>query len=243
MKKKAPPKIVLTCEHAGNEVPKKLRSFFKGSSKLRESHRGWDFGALAVAKIVQRNLNTCLFYSKTTRLVVDLNRSVENPTLFSKFITPLDEKMRFHILSMHYHPYRKMVKSYILRKLAAERKTRIAHFSIHSFTPVLKGKIRTCEIGLLYDPKFKFEEQLAERLRLELRQRFPDLRIKMNYPYRGDGDGQTTILRNDLPKGRYAGIEIEMNKKWITDEIKRGRLKKTSTLIAEALHEATRAQT
>lgn len=32
---------------------------------------------------------------------------------------------------------------------------KIVHISVHTFTPVLKNKIRNTEIGILYDPKRK----------------------------------------------------------------------------------------
>lgn len=39
----------------------------------------------------------------------------------------------------------------------------------------------------------------------------PALRVRMNYPYRGNADGHTTSLRRMLPDARYLGIEIELN--------------------------------
>ena len=39
----------------------------------------------------------------------------------------------------------------------------------------------------------------------------PDLRVRLNYPYRGDSDGLTTWLRRRHPAARYLGIELEIN--------------------------------
>ena len=41
------------------------------------------------------------------------------------------------------------------------------------------------------------------------------LRVRRNYPYRGDADGLTTTLRRRFPWQRYLGIEIEVNQKHV----------------------------
>ncbi len=38
---------------------------------------------------------------------------------------------------------------------------KIIHISVHSFTPVLKNKIRNADIGILYNPKRSIEKNLA----------------------------------------------------------------------------------
>ena len=40
---------IITCEHAGNEVPARYRDLLRGSEALLQTHRGWDPGALSVA--------------------------------------------------------------------------------------------------------------------------------------------------------------------------------------------------
>ena len=43
----------------------------------------------------------------------------------------------------------------------------------------------------------------------------PELRVRYNYPYRGDSDGLTTWLRKKHPAARYLGIEIEINQRLV----------------------------
>jgi hypothetical protein len=43
----------------------------------------------------------------------------------------------------------------------------------------------------------------------------PELRVRYNYPYRGNTDGLGTWLRNRHPASRYLGIEIEINQRLV----------------------------
>jgi predicted N-formylglutamate amidohydrolase len=100
----------------------------------------------------------------------------------------------------------------------------IIHLSIHSFTPVWKGKIRTTDIGLLFDPDRKPELNFCEKLKSNLAGNFPDFTIDWNKPYAGVDDGFTTYLRLKWPEQEYLGIEIEVNQKYAnqTDLISSG---------------------
>jgi predicted N-formylglutamate amidohydrolase len=96
----------------------------------------------------------------------------------------------------------------------------VAHFSIHSFTPVLRGVVRTTDVGVLYDPRRAVEKRGALFLQGKLAARLPDLRIRRNYPYTGYSDGHTTALRKRFPESRYAGFEIEVSQKFFLDDMK-----------------------
>jgi hypothetical protein len=75
----------------------------------------------------------------------------------------------------------------------------VLHFSVHSFTPRLRGDVRHTDIGLLFDPSRAAEERFCRALRAELRREFADLRIDMNEPYSGVSDGLTSTLRGGAP--------------------------------------------
>ncbi len=57
---------------------------------------------------------------------------------------------RERLLVLHYQPYRDRVEALVAKAIAAGR--RVVHISSHSFTPVLDGRVRNADIGLLYDP-------------------------------------------------------------------------------------------
>jgi predicted N-formylglutamate amidohydrolase len=86
----------------------------------------------------------------------------------------------------------------------------VLHLAVHSFVPRLHGVTRAADVGLLYDPRHSDERALCTRWQAELRGRVPRLRVRRNYPYRGDADGLTTQLRRRLG-ARYRGVELEVN--------------------------------
>ena len=42
--------FIITCEHGGSRVPAPYREPFRDRQELLDSHRGWDSGALEMAK-------------------------------------------------------------------------------------------------------------------------------------------------------------------------------------------------
>lgn len=205
-------RLILTCEHGGNRVPRRWASLFRGAGGVLRTHRGWDIGALVLAKRLSRRLDAALLHSTVTRLLVDLNRSIGNRrTLFSEFVRELDDGERRRVLERHYLPHRRRVETAIAR--STSRGERVVHVAVHSFTPSLRGVRRNADLGLLYEPARAGERALAQRWRRSLREVAPELRVRMNYPYRGTSDGIQTALRLRFPARAYVGIEIEVNQK------------------------------
>ena len=143
-------RLVVTCEHAGNVVPKRYAALFAGHGHLLPTHRGWDPGALLLAREMAERFDAPLFYDETTRLLVDLNRSVGTPSLHSEATRHLPLAERREILERHYHPHRRQVDAGMAA--AVQTGDRVVHIASHSFTPELHGHVRTADIGLLYDP-------------------------------------------------------------------------------------------
>jgi predicted N-formylglutamate amidohydrolase len=204
--------IVLSCEHAGNEVPSAFADDFRASRQTLGTHRGYDPGAHALAQAFASVLGVRLYAQSVTRLLIDSNRSENSPTLFSPFTNPLSDKQRDQLLAKHYRPYRNSVRTEVTRLL--ERHDKVVHLSVHSFTPELRGAVRTTDIGLLFDPTFAFETDVCQRWRATMVSAKTRFVVHDNEPYRGDGDGLTTTLRNEFPRDRYAGIELEVNQKY-----------------------------
>ncbi len=200
--------LLVSCEHGGNRVPARYRALFAPHADLLNSHRGYDPGALRMARYLARAWSAPLHASETTRLLVELNRSIGHPRLFSDVTRSLPTSERQKILDSYYRPYREAVEQEIASTLRADGK--LLHISVHTFTPVLDGKERTADIGLLYDPVRAGERQLAAAWAQALRRVDPSLRVRKNYPYLGKADGFTTFLRRRFPRG-YCGIELEIN--------------------------------
>ncbi len=216
--------LVLTCEHGGNDVPAGYRRLFEGprARAALRSHRGYDIGALQTARSLGRRFRVPVIHGTVTRLLVELNRSVGHPRLFSEFAAGLDGAERERVLRELYYPHRERVQMAIHRHARLGRRT--LHVSVHSFTPVLGNRIRAADLGLLYDPGRASERRFCARWQAALASLLPELRVRRNYPYRGSNDGLTTVLRRVFGPREYLGIEIEANQALLVGDESRRRI-------------------
>jgi len=226
--------VLITCEHGGNRIPPRYRPLFAGFEALLHTHRGYDPGALGLARELAEALAAPLFFSTTSRLLIDLNRSVGHPSLYSEATRSAPVAVRREILEKHYLPYRDEVEAHIAAAIA--RGSRVIHLASHSFTPVLDGEVRNADIGLLYDPARPGEVELCRRWQARLQAQARELKVRRNYPYTGRSDGFTAYLRRRFPAGVYVGIELEINQKHVLHGGRRWRT--LQDLVIEALHPA-----
>lgn len=204
-------RVLITCEHGGNRIPPRYRPLFAGCEALLHTHRGHDPGALALARKLARTLHAPLFVSTTSRLLIDLNRSIGHPNLYSEATRSAPPGIRREILEKHYLPYRNAVESHVAGAIA--QGSRVIHIASHSFTPVLDGAVRNADIGLLYDPERLGELELCRRWQAQLKAQRPGLKVRRNYPYTGKSDGLTAFLRRRFSPEAYIGIELEINQR------------------------------
>jgi predicted N-formylglutamate amidohydrolase len=202
-------KLVLSCEHGGNEIPESYKSLFKDAKAALNSHRGLDYGALDLFKYCAA-LGDYSKFSTISRLLIELNRSKHHPKLFSEFTKILSELEKSKLIEQIYDPYRKEIELEISNLLETGEK--LLHLSVHSFTPSLSGQVRNADIGLLYDPSRNSEKAIAKELKQLIKTEIPNFKIRYNYPYLGTADGFTSYLRKKFPEN-YSGIEIEINQK------------------------------
>jgi len=176
---------------------------------LLNSHRGYDPGALVMAKALARAFSAPLVSSTVSRLLIDLNRSIGHAQLYSAATRAAPAALRDEIVAQYYLPYRAQVERRV--RQAVPRGRRVIHISSHSFTPDLDGKVRSADVGLLYHPGRHGEVELCARWKAALAAFAPQLRVRRNYPYAGKGDGLTSYLRLRFAPDAYVGIELEVN--------------------------------
>lgn len=205
--------FLITCEHGGNRIPSSYRHLFADSEALLQTHRGYDAGALAMASDLAGALAAPLFIATTSRLLIDLNRSIGHPRLYSEATRAAPVRVRREILERYYLPYRNKVEANVAE--AVVHGSRVIHIASHSFTPELGGVVRNADIGLLYDPARLGETELSLRWQAQLKVFTPNLRVRRNYPYAGKSDGFTAYLRRRFPAEVYIGIELEINQNLI----------------------------
>ena len=223
MKQDAREILILTCEHASNKLPAAFRNAVPAG--VLKTHRAYDIGALAVfRKLVKFAKPEFHCEGKFSRLFVDLNRTITNKSAFSDYYKLLEahdknaaEKAKAQA-TKYWTKYRTAIEKFMASSLrqpkrVAKSAPTIVHLGIHSFTPVLNGKKRNTDIGILYDPNRPAERKLAQIIKAEINRLHPEMKVRFNYPYKGTSDGLTTTLRKKFGP-RYAGLEIEINQKF-----------------------------
>lgn len=208
-------KLIVSCEHGGNTIPEHYIKYFKDAKPVLKTHRGFDLGALDLFYSL-KPLSDYSIFSETSRLLIELNRSLHHKNLFSILSKVIPEKEKEHLINGYYSNYRNAVESKI--KSYIEANETVLHISVHTFTPVLNTKERHCDVGLLYNSANKEEQLFCKNFKAQIKKYEPDLVTRFNYPYLGKADGFTTYLRNQF-KRNYLGIEIEVNQKYSKNNI------------------------
>ncbi len=206
--------ILITCEHAENRVPELAETCFAAPAAEAALQGPWaaDWGALTAARVLASTLNCPLISYPFSRLVVDVNRSLRSPRLFSSYTKKLAAEPRRQLLDRYYHPYRQRLEQVSRRMLDQERF--LLHIAVHSFPCFRQGKPKRADAGLLYDPACEPERSFCLDWAEEIYYEIPCLRIRRNYPGRGTADRLTRSLRHRLNSPRYLGIELQLNQAW-----------------------------
>ena len=208
-------KLIVTCEHGGNTIPNSFLKYFENHKSVLNSHRAHDLGSLDLFKTLESLANFSLF-SETSRLLIELNRSLHHKSLFSEFSKNMSKIEKQDLIESYYLVYRNQVENTIRNWI--ENGEVVLHISIHSFTPVLNKLERHCDIGLLYDSKRHTEKAFCVNFKKEIIGIKPELKVRYNYPYLGTADGFTTHLRRQFTSN-YMGIEIEVNQKYAKNNL------------------------
>lgn len=200
--------LLLTCEHGGYEVPAEYKRLFRGAGETLATHRGYDIGALGVALRMAALLAAPTIFSTITRLLIDLNRSIDHPGVYSEFTRGLEAEERASIAEKYYTPHRTSVTKII--HAAINDGHRVLHVGIHSCTDILEGEKRELDVSLLFDPDRANEQSVCTRWRDALTECAGSYRYPFNKPYLGTDDGLVTTLRAEFSSDVYAGVEVEV---------------------------------
>ncbi|MEM9853177.1 MAG: N-formylglutamate amidohydrolase [Pseudomonadota bacterium] len=204
---------IITCDHATARVPPEIGTLGLPQADM-ERHIAYDIGARGVARALGERLNAPVISSNFSRLVIDPNRGLDDPTLIMQLydgsIIPgnraLGVKARQDRIDRYYRPYDgALAAAYAARKTAAI-------VSVHSFTPQLAGKPkRPWEIGILFGHDARLSQALISVLKEEA-----GLTIGINEPYAGHLPGDA-IDRHALASGRHNTL-IELRQDLIADD-------------------------
>ena len=226
-------RYVILVDHASNRVPDEIANGDLGlPTDDMARHIAYDVGAAAVGTYLGEMLDAPVLLSEFSRLVIDPNRSEDDPTLIMQLydgsIIPgnrsLSEADKRHRIEAYHRPYRMAAEA-----LAASRDDPIL-IAVHSFTPQLRGRPpRPWEVGILFAHDRRYSDLLIDALDGTL-----ETPIGINQPYSGELEGDT-MDQIALQKGRqHALIELR-NDLIATDD----GAKIWAQIMADALQQAT----
>jgi len=201
--------LLVTCEHAVNQVPPPWRTLFKGCPEILTSHRAYDAGALGLARALADACSAPCLVARISRLLIDHNRSPHNRALWSEFSRGLPGAQKSLLRNDYYEAFREEAARWIAVRHTLGQP--VLHLSVHTFTPVLDGRVRDVDIGVLYDPRRPAEKGFGRAWRNRLAEALPELRIRLNQPYPGRSDSHLTTYRRQYADAAYRGIELEVN--------------------------------
>ncbi|MCH8302923.1 MAG: N-formylglutamate amidohydrolase, partial [Proteobacteria bacterium] len=203
--------IILICDHASRRFPAALKTM--GLDPVaRRCHLALDIGAGALTERLAKMLSATAVLCQYSRLVVDCNRQLMDPSAFLEFgdgivvpgnrnLHPEEKKARADEI---YWPYHHAIESQ-LERLGAQGRPPI-FVSVHSFTPVLNGESRPWEMGVLWDT----DRVTAEIFVHDLSQ--AGFHVGDNEPYSGKSPQDFTIDHHAEAIGLpHVGIEIRQD--------------------------------
>ena len=204
--------LLLLCDHATPIVPAALNGLGLEPAVLHR-HIGWDIGAAAVTGVLAGKLNAPAVLSGYSRLVIDCNRTADDPTLIptvsdgvavpgNQELSAADKMVR---AAACFWPYHRAVEAQLDR--AAAQSVAPAIISIHSFTPQMSGVDRPWHIGILWDRDPRIPVPMLSSLGA-----MPGLVIGDNQPYSGRDPGDFTLRHHAVPRGLpHVMIELRQN--------------------------------
>lgn len=212
--------VVFVCEHASNHIPERYGALGLDDAAL-ESHIAWDPGALEVALSLAGHFAAPLVAARVSRLVYDCNRPPEAPDAVPARSedtsipgnTGISESERRARATLVYEPFSNALAGLLDRR---EREAlSSALITVHSFTPVYRGKARSVELGILHDS----DSRLADAL-LEQAASVTGLNCVRNAPY-GPADGVThSLQRHGLARG-LPNVMLEIRNDLLRDQAQR----------------------
>jgi predicted N-formylglutamate amidohydrolase len=203
--------LLLVCDHASDRIPQALGDLGLDAF-ARRCHLAVDIGAEALTEHVASALGAAAVLAQYSRLVVDCNRHLMDPAAFLEFgdgievqgnrsLRQADKDRRAAAIHI---PYHQAIEAQLERYKGLG--TRPVFLSIRSFTPVMNGRARHCEVGILWDQDQDLHQHFLDTFRQA------GFATGDNEPYSGKAPADFTIDHhaeaNALP---CIGIEIRQD--------------------------------
>lgn len=200
--------FLFTCEHASGRIPAPLTTTASDARWLA-SHWGIDIGARDLCMALSARLSSPTVLARFSRLLCDANRHRDHPVLIRTDIndTPLSFNSQLDTVELQrrveqYHePYHQAVDAALTAAGPA-----VVLVSVHSFTPVWDERVRTMDIGVLFDEAQSSLD--AHRLHTALEDE--GFFTALNEPYSGANGLMYAADRHGQGRG-VRHLELELN--------------------------------
>ena len=210
--------VLICCEHASNRVPKQLNKLGL-SEELLQTHIAWDIGAGELSVRLAENLAATSIRNNYSRLVVDCNRELDDPSAFIEVSdhikingnTGLNNLARNQRRDAIYNPYHAIVERELVSHLQGDQTP--VMIAIHSFTPMLnKQEPRPWHVGILWDKDPRIPVPLINALSED-----ESLMVGDNLPYSGRHIADYSIDHH-AEKNGFAHVCVEVRQDLISSE-------------------------
>jgi len=193
--------VLLICDHASARVPRRLHDLDLTAGELWR-HIGWDIGAADITRHMALQLDASALLSGYSRLVVDCNRHLHDPTLMPAVSdgtaialnANLASADRQALLDALYHPYHRAIAQRL--DDFASRGVTPALLSIHSCTPEMSGQFRPWHIGICWETDRRIAGPVLEALG-----RAPGIVVGDNQPYNLDLQEDYSVPVHAMQRG------------------------------------------
>lgn len=208
--------LLFVCDHARNTLPEAYGTLGLDEAEF-ERHIAYDIGVEALTRTMAQRLGAPMVYSCFSRLLIDPNRGVDDPTVVMRLSDgtvvpgnhPISASEIENRIEQFHQPYHTAIKQEIERSLGVETNPII--FSVHSFTPYWKGVARPWEVAMLWDTDPRMAQFMIDGLK-----RDRNLTVGDNEPYLGALKNDT-IYTHATSRGLANGL-IEVRQDLISDE-------------------------
>lgn len=210
--------IMISSEHSSPKIPKDLNNLGINDQDFDKISHHYDKGTENISRKISKELDARCLLAKFSRLVIDLNRTLDHPELIIKRSFNFNIKNNHNLrskeindrITKYYMPYHQKLRS-TLKDLRSMHKNTY-YINIHSFSNWVKGKDRDIDFCIVHSKKDKV-------INYKLIKRLNSLGFKAisNSPF----SGKNSSIFKQYQQDKYTrSITIEINDKHEKDSIK-----------------------
>jgi predicted N-formylglutamate amidohydrolase len=205
--------VLFLCDHAANALPKAYGTLGLAREQL-DRHIAYDIGAAWITRRLARGFGAPAILARFSRLLIDPNRGVDDPTLVMRLSDGdiIAGNARIGAEEIEYRrahywkPYRAAIAAMINSMLSQGPPPAVV--SLHTFTPSWKARPRPWEVGILWDSDPRFAKPLIAALTKD------GFLVGDNEPYDGALTGDTL---DEAVTSRGRRIERNPARAWHID--------------------------